>query len=422
MRFVTRILEALRAPGAHVESRVPATQLPLNLLDPAFLADPYAVYARLRLEDPVHRLKSGGYLITRHADITAALANPALGNAPSRRSPLAPRNRGRSVAADVAANILPFRDKPLHTASRKFVSGVFRSWMKSYPLDASAVSRGLLGPLLETGAMEAMVDFGRPLSLRIMCGLMGLPPEDGMRLLAWSDAFFYLFAPMPSEAVRQETDASLGAFRHYLMPLVRARRSRPGGDLVSHLVAAREDGHALSDEEIADTLMLLFADGVENIDAAIANTLLALHRYPAQMRLLHAEPARAGRVAVEGLRFDSPAQIIARVAREDIRIAGTNVAADGAVFLALGAANRDPARFSAPDVFDMHRPETDALTFGKGRHSCLGVALVRIELEAALFELFSATSRIEVDDSALAWEPRLGHRWLERLPVRLIAR
>lgn len=419
MRFVTRILDGLRAPASPA---VTATPLPLDLLDPGFLADPYPVYARLRQEDPVHRLKSGSHLLSRHADIVAALSHPALGNAPSRRSVLAPRNRDRSVSADVAANILPFLDRPRHIAARKIVSSVFRSWMKDNPLDAPPVVRALLAPLLEKGAMEAMADFGRPLSLRIMCGFMGLPPGDGERLLAWSDSFFYLFAPMPSEAVRRETDAALASFRDYLLPMVRARRAQPADDLVSRLVAGQEDGHSLSDEEIADTLMLLFADGVENIDAAIANTLLALHRHPAQMRLLQSEPARAGQAAAEGLRFDSPGQIIARVAREDVSIAGHSIPADGAVFLALGAANRDPAMFEAPDVFDMDREATEALSFGKGRHSCLGAALVRIELEAALVELFSATSRIEVDDSALAWEPRLGHRWLERLPVRLVPR
>ena len=419
MRFVTRILDGLRAPAAPA---VPAAALPLDLLDSTFLADPYPAYALLRQGDPAHRLKWGGYLLTRHADILAALAHPALGNAPSRRSALAPRNRDRSVAADVAANILPFLDRPRHTASRKIVSGAFRGWMKDYPLDVPTVARALLAPLLDKRELEVMADFGRPLSLSVMCGLMGLPPEDGARLLAWSDFFFYLFAPMQSEAVRKETDAALAAFRDYLLPMVRARRAQPAADLVSRLVAGQEDGHSLSDEEIVDTLMLLFADGVENIDAAIANTLLALHRHPAQMRLLQSEPARAGQAAAEGLRFDSPGQIIARVAREDVSIGGRTIPADGAVFLALGAANRDPAVFEAPDVFDMDREATEALSFGKGRHSCLGAALVRIELEAALVELFSATSRIEVDYSALTWEPRLGHRWLERLPVRLVPR
>lgn len=422
MRFVTRILEGFRAPAAPPAAAVLEPSLPLDLLDPAFIADPYSTYDRLRREDPVHRLKSGGHLLTRHADIVAALSHPALGNAPSRRSALAARNRDRSVAANVAANILPFLDRPRHTDARRIVSGVFRSWVRDNPPDASAVARACLAPLLDAGAMDAMADFGRPLSLRIMCDLLGLPHEDGPQLLAWSDSFFYLFAPMPSETVRQETDAALAAFRDHLLPIVRARRAAPRRDLVSLLVAAEEEGQGLTDVEIADTLMLLFADGVENIDAAIANTLLALHRHPAQMRLLAQEPARAGQAAAEGLRFDTPGQIIARVAREDTSISGRPIAADSAVFLALGSGNRDEAVFDRAASFDMDRTQDAALSFGKGRHSCIGAALVRIEVEAALFELFTATARIEVDDGALAWERRVGHRWLEKLPVRLVPR
>jgi cytochrome P450 len=114
--------------------------------------------------------------------------------------------------------------------------------------------------------------------------------------------------------------------------------------------------------------------------------------------------------------------MIGRVAREDIELGGRRIRRDTPVFLALGAANRDPEIFAEPDRFDLGRDASALLSFGKGRHSCVGAPLVKLQMEGALRVLFEATSDVLVDESALAWTARAGHRWLEALPVKLAPR
>ena len=417
MRPVLRLFERLR--GTRPEPAPSPREGPLDLLDPAFVRDPYPAYARLREADPVHRTKSGGFLLTRHADIVAALAHPALGNAPSRHAVVHARNRDRHVSASVAANILPFLDKPEHVLPRRLIASAFRAHLKANPLDAGAIARDLLAPRLRAGTMDAIADFGKPLSVEAIARFMGLPAANREELTRWSDFFFYLFAPMPSADALRRTDEALAAFRAYFAQLVAARRKAPGNDLVSRLIAEEEDGRRLSGEELVDTCLLIYSDGVENVDAAIANTLLALHRHPDEMRRLRTSPDLVPGAVQEALRYDSPAQVIARVAREDIVLDGRAVRRDQAVFLALGAANRDPAVFADPERFDIGRDASALLTFGKGRHSCIGAPLVRLQVEAALRVLIGTTAASEVDTERLVWTARAGHRWLEALPVRL---
>jgi cytochrome P450 len=139
------------------------------------------------------------------------------------------------------------------------------------------------------------------------------------------------------------------------------------------------------------------------------------------MRRAKASPELMASVVLEGLRYDSPAQLIARVAREDLEIAGTSIRRDTPVFLALGAANRDPEIFEKPDVFDPSRNAAALVSFGMGRHSCIGALLVKQQIECALRVLLQATATIRIETDALEWTPRIGHRWLKTLPVRLSA-
>jgi cytochrome P450 len=417
-RLLERLLPGRPAPAPEPE---PAPG-PLDLLDPAFVRDPYPIYARLRAADPMHRTRSGGFLLTRHADIVSALAHPALGNAPSRHSVVHARNRDRYVSADVAANILPFLDRPEHVRPRRLIASAFRAQMKAQPPQVETVARELLAPCLREGRMEAIGDFGTPLSVEVISRFMGLPDGDRARLTHWSNHFFYLFAPMPSDEALRRTDEALAEFRAYFAALAAERRARPGEDFVSRLIAAEEEGERLSEAQIVDTCLLVFSDGVENVDAGIANTLLALSRHPAEMRRLRAAPDLVPAAVQEGLRHDSPAQMIGRVAREDIELGGCRIKRDTPVFLALGAANRDPGIFAEPDRFDLGRDASALLSFGKGRHSCIGAPLVKLQMEGALRAIFEATSDILIDESALAWTARAGHRWLEALPVKLAPR
>ena len=389
--------------------------------DPAFVEDPYPIYRALRDEDPVHRSPMGMWVLTRYADVDAALADPRLGNAPARHAVVHGRNRHRYVAADVASNILPFLDAPRHAGPRRLISRAFGAHLKRHPPDIDGIARRLIAEVRAAGEMEVLSDFATPLSVSVLCQVLGLPVEDEAQLTGWTESFFYLFAPIPSEAVLRQLDKALVEFRRYLGAAVEERRRSSRQDLISELMSAEENGRTLSEIELIDTCMLLFADGVENVDSGIANGVLALLRHPEELRRLREHPEYIQTAVDECLRYESPAQFIARVALEDLTIAGTPIRESQAVLLVLGSANRDPGQFEEPDRLDVARAPNPYLSFGKGRHSCVGAHLVRAELEVALRAILRELPGLALGQPAPRWRPRLGHRWLESLPVTFTA-
>ena len=394
-----------------------AGQLVFDPLDPGFLQDPYPTYAALREREPLLRSPAGAWVLTRYADVLAALGDTRLGNSPSRYAVLHPRNRSRHVAADVANNIIPFLEPPQHTLPRRLISRTFHARLHASAPRLDRVARELLELHAGAGKLELIADFGTPFAATVLCGLMGLPEDDRDRLIEWSRWFFYLFAPIPSEQILLGLDRALAEFRDYIAGAIDERRREARDDLIGSLLAARDGEESLGEAALIDHCMLLFADGIENVHAAIANAVVALLDHPQQLCRLREDPGLALRAADECLRFDSPAQSIARVAREDLELFGRTIRRDEPLLLVLGSANRDPARFRRPDALDVGRTPNPYLSFGRGRHSCVGAMLVRQEVAAAIGALFEVMPAVARAETRLHWSPRPGHRWLESLPL-----
>ena len=174
---------------------------------------------------------------------------------------------------------------------------------------------------------------------------------------------------------------------------------------------------ALTLDEAVDTCMLLFADGVENVDSGIGNCVNLLLQHPAVLTRLRSEPELIPDAVEEALRLDPPGQFIAKIAKEDVELAGRLIKKDEAVLLVLASANRDPAVFDEPNEFRLGRRGVRHLSLGQGRHACIGAPLVRMEIEAALRCLLGRVGELDYRDPGLHWQTRWGHRWLDRLPV-----
>lgn len=432
MKALTDLLERLRglATPATVTEAAPlptpqasppprpqasASRVPLDLDDAAYVQDPYPTLATLRRHDPVHRSVSGAWLLTRYDDVLAALGDARFGNAPSSRAVLHERNRDRYVCADVAQNILPFLDPPAHPEQRRLVGTTFRAHLRQSAPDFDALARELLEPLRSREEFELITEFATPLAARVLGRFLGVPAEDEPALLELSEWFFYLFTAFPSEEIRVRVDEALAEFRTCFSELVERKRQSPGPDWISRCLATAP---SIPPQVLVDTCMLLFADGVENVDKALASSLWCLSQNPDHLRLLRADPARLPRAVHECLRFESPAQYVGRVAREDIVLHGRLIRRQSGVLLMLGSANRDETRFDHADRFDPERDPNPHLAFGKARHSCIGAGLVHSELVHALGALLTLWPDLHVPNQELCWRPRRGHRWLERLIVR----
>ncbi|WP_265568648.1 cytochrome P450 [Streptomyces hygroscopicus] len=284
----------------------------------------------------------------------------------------------------------------------------------------------LLDAALDANEIDLVESFNSPLPLRLVCELIGVPTADMLLFRKWSAAIVrgvdpdYLLSPQEITA-RYEAEE---AFERYFEVLAEDRRVHHRGDLLSDLVAARENNDVLSDHELHEIGAMLMIAGHETTVNALGTMLIALHRNPRQLELLKTDPDLVPAVVEEALRYDPPIQFTSRVALQDRELDGRTFERGDGIILMVGAANRDPAAFPDPDTFEIaryvDRPRSAPrhLTFSNGPHRCLGAQLARMEMDIALRALLVRAPHLEL----LTDEPPYRDLYLFRGPLRLPVR
>jgi len=372
----------------------------------------------LREHEPIQRGATGAWVLSCYEDIASALVDDRLGNAPSEYATVNKRNADRYLCADLANNILPFMDPPDHSAPRKLISHSFHQYLVKNPPPLEEIAEQVLADLPGSGEFDLLSEFATPYTAKVFCHLLDIDEKQIPELLRWSDWFFYLLTVIPSRHARIQIDQVLADFRTYFAQFIEQRKSQPGADYISYLLQANENQVKLADTQIIDNLILLFADGVENVDKAICNAVTLLLEYPEQRELLDNHPDLLPQAVDECLRYESPAQFIGRVAKQDFEIKTQLIHRNDAILLLLGSANRDPSQFESANTFDITRKPNPHLSFGKSRHGCVGGIFVRQEMQAAIKTILDQVPGIEVSNPDLNWQPRICHRWLSELRVR----
>ena len=361
-----------------------ATGLSFNPWDEAFRRDPYSYYQPLRLSaPPVIRFFIPIVVLSRYADVAAALRDQ------TRFSNVPARNRMMIATAEVFGDSpsVISSDPPIHTRMRKLVSRDFSP--RAIRLLAPRVRRltaVLLDQIANHRQFDLVTDFAVPLPVKIIASMLGISTEDFRLFKRWSDTLIDLASIPPGAPLEGSARLRLTEMRAFFEDEIDRRRRNPGADLISSLVAAHSDHEALSAGELMHFLVVLLLAGNETTTNLIANGMLALQNHPEQMVLLRRDPALMAPAIEEMCRYDSPVQSVFRTAKENVEIGGTSIERGSGIFLMLGSANRDPAKFARPDVFDVTREENDHLSFGEGIHYCLGAPLARLEAAIA-FEL-----------------------------------
>jgi cytochrome P450 len=252
--------------------------------------------------------------------------------------------------------------------------------------------------------------------------MLGLPAEDATRLERWSAALagFLGASSMTPEIVGAALQAVV-ELEGYLREQIERRRSAPGDDLLSELLAAHEQDDRLDEAELLATCTMVLFGGHETTTNLIGNGVKVLLEHPAELAALRED--LAGRIAPtveELLRFEPPVLRMGRIAKQPVALGSAEIAAGDRVYMVMAAANRDPAQFEAPARFDPSRAENRHLTFGHGRHYCLGAALGRVEGQIALAKLVARFPALRlVDEGEPRWLDNLTVRGLEQLPVAL---
>ncbi len=385
--------------------------------DSSSVPDPYPLYERLRTLDPVHWNPKGIWFLSRYKDVHACLNDPRLSNSPAPFALVHARNRTRFAAAVVANNLIAFKDAPEHPKLRGWVARAFAQHMMNAAPTLDGIAEDCATVLGAGKNVELVSELAVPYAARVICRIIGLPDKDAGQVAVWSDDFFKLFHAIPDADEFSKLNESLSAFRTYMLALVRERVERPQGDLITDLLASRET--AENDEEIADNLMLLAADGVGNVQSGLINCLYVLLREKKLPEQIIGSAKDRATVVDECLRLESPGQYQGRIALQPIELEGKTIRAHSIVLLGLAAANRDPDAFENPGTFDPTRRRPQHLAFGSGAHMCLGNVLVRKEISAMLSTLFTRGIAIELPPEPMEWRVRPGHRWMRRMDVRI---
>ena len=396
---------------------------PAERLGEDYYQDPHAYFARMREEGPVTRVilpyGGSGWLITRYADVRAALADPRLHK--DWAGKLASSDwEPDEVAAFLNRHLLN-TDPPDHTRLRRLVSKAFtaRRVAGLRPrVDAIAASLlDSLGARLAAGETVDLIEgFAFPLPVTVICELLGVPVKDQDQFREWSHAIVADGGGQDAFRVAGE-----GMFR-YFSELVAQKRAHPADDLVSALIDATDSGDSLNERELMSMLWLLLVAGHETTANLIASGALALLTNPAEMDRLRADPALLPGAVEELLRYVNPLNhATERFTLEPVEIGGVTIPAREWVLCATASANHDPGRFPDADRLDVGRDAGGHVAFGHGIHFCLGAPLARLEGEVAFGALLSRFPSLSLaaDPASLRWRHSSLIHGLETLPVRL---
>jgi cytochrome P450 len=385
--------------------------------------DPYEVLDRLRDTAPIYFSDQfKGWFLTRYDDCSELLRSAdfhqALGDHLAKADP---RYESSAFLQNVA-NLLSFMNPPQHTRCRRLVARAFtpRIVEASRPHIEQLVAEAL-AELEDEEEFDVHEMISRRIPGNVICQMMGIPVEDRDMLLGWSDKISHAVQPViPDDALR-EADEVVEAFDEYILALAERRRSDPGPDLVSELIAAEADAGKLSHAEFVGVTHTMISAGIETAQGMLSSGVLAFLQTPGEVDKIRADPSLAGAAADEALRLQAPVQVaFQRVALQDSSIADQEIKKGEVVNGMLGAANHDPAAFPPdPHRFRIDRPrERPHLAFGNGIHFCVGAALARVEGEITFRRLFEAMPDLELVDETPQWRARYVIRSPERLRVR----
>jgi cytochrome P450 len=387
-----------------------------TLFDADLLADPHTGYARLRQAGPVHRTATPDgapvWLVTRYADVRAALADPRLSL--DKRSSRTSGDHGASMPPELDAHLLNL-DPPDHTRLRRLVSQAFSPrTVQAFRPRVQARTNALLDRV--TGpAGDLMAALATPLALTVICDVLGIADEHRHDFRQWTDT---LRSPAPDAALASRQ--ALGHMYRFLVDLIAEKRDHPSDDLLTRMIEARDAHDRLSEPElVAMTFLILFA-GYDNSANLVGSSALALLTHPGPLHALRTGALPVDQVLDEVLRWQSSSMMASRrFALEDIEIGGVAIAAGERIWLSLISANRDEDRFEEPEDFRTGRAAPH-LGFGHGIHYCLGAALARLEADIAVTTLLRRFPALTLDRPVgeHVWAASLRSRGLRELPVR----
>src|SRR5262245_5322106 len=403
----------------------PQPRSPFDLTSAELLRDPYPIYAALRRDMPVAWDDRLGYwFVTRYADVHALLRDHRLSsNSLGDWIGRLPANEQAAAQPlkEILTNRIVLTDSPDHRRIRGLMQLAFTPRrVELMRREIESYLNQLMDKAEAGGSVELVSQVADPLPDHVIAAMLGLRPQDHHRFKQWTDEIYLFMAASAvplAERARRGTAAAV-QLREYLAALFAQIRAKPRDDLLSAMVAAEEQGEKLSQTELFSNVVGMINAAHETTTNLIANTVLHLLRNREQWEALVADPGLAESTVEEGLRYESPIQVVARRTLEDIQVAGVTIPANQPLALGLAAANRDDAYFPNAERFDIRRTDNKHVAFGGGQHFCLGAALGRLEGQIALATISRRWPKLQLARDSVVWRPYPVFRGLTALHLR----
>ncbi len=387
-----------------------------------FFADPHQILHPLQKQGRMHDDPlTGSVLMTHFDDVKAGLSEKAYSKDPRKLSPedALRRNITRPDGSMRQPNML-FLDPPQHTRLRSLVNKAFtaRSIAAREPRIRD-IANELLRSVSQQKTFDVIAVLARPLPVRVIGEMLGIPIADRERFYGWSDAFAQDMDPSLSAELRMQAQRAKEDFSNYLLSAIKDRRQRPGNDLLSELLLAEEQNDRLTENELVQMCALLLVAGNMTTTDLIGNGVLALLEHPDALAELCQNPALLNGTVEEMLRYDTSVTGVGRNLIQDTELAGQHLPAFTRLHLSITGANRDPAVFANSNQFDIKRAPNPHLSFGHGIHYCLGAQLARAEIRIAIEALVQRFPQmtLAISRQALTWRTLVYFRGLDSLPI-----
>jgi cytochrome P450 len=363
-----------------------------------FLDDPFPTYHLLRDHDPIHRCPDGSIFLTRYRDVNAVYRDRRFSS--DKKVEFAPKFGDTPLFTHHTTSLV-FNDPPLHTRVRKLLMPAFTPRaLRALEAPLVALIDRLLDRIEEKGSFDLIEDFASAIPVQVIGDLLKIPQDERGPLRDWSLAILGALEPTISDEVLERGNQAVTDFSAYLEDLATARSNAPvddGSDVLTALIVGEVGGDRLSMTELVQNCIFLLNAGHETTTNLIGNGIAALLENPDQLALLRRDPGLINSAVEEFLRYESSNQLGNRRAAEDLQIGGQAYPAGTLVTLCIGAANRDPEVFEAPDRLDISRSPNPHLAFGGGAHTCAGMSLARMEGRIAIERMVARFSVLETD-------------------------
>lgn len=395
----------------------------LNEVDSAFARDPYAGYAVLREHAPLCRQPDGSIVVTRYADVHAAMSD-AVAFSSDKRVDFRPRF-GDSPLYEHHTTSIVFNDPPYHTRVRRLLAPFFAARvLRQMEASIARMVDRLLDEAAERGRIDVVNDFALVIPLNLIGDLLGVPHDERQPLRAWAQLILGALEPVRTAAELEQGNRAVEDFKDYLRDLIARKRRHPPGadgmDVLWALIEASDQGDGLSELEILHNAIFMLNAGHDTTGSLIANGVDLLCRYPAARRRLLEDPGLIKPAIEEMLRFESPLQIGNRRTTTAVEMSGETIAPGTFLHLAIASANRDERQFPHGDTFDVARTPNRHLAFAHGIHTCAGNSVARIEAAVAFRKLLERFPDFAPAGPCVR-PPRWRFRVVESLPLELRA-